>query len=844
MKLNSRIFHIAGAVIFVPVVLFSVAALFIYFQSDTIKEKILAELNKNTGANASIQGKVELSFFKHFPNVALELKGVLVQGSVDTTTQPLLKADRIYLLANFWDVARGDWKIQSTSIENGQFFMLRTKEGIVNYLFDTGKGDSLQPVAFSIDVERALLKNIRYRLLDEISEVDIDVQVDDASVSGNFTSENLSLHAVADVFAHSVKIRGTDYADEKHVSFDGSLAIATEKNSYALNVKQFLIEKNEFAINGTITMVNDNPVFDLAVRGKDIAVGDIPQLLPSEYVDKLNGIKGTGSMQLSAEIKGALDKKNNPAITITGSATRATLQIPGMEGKITNLSFFGSFSNGSKQNLSTSTIAIRDFKAKMKQGELNGKFSVSHLEKPHLKVDVDGALELSILNKFLADNARLKEITGLLDFKNVHYSGKVADLQAFRLAGLEGAVAVSRLEMRLDDAVVKIPAAKLAAYDNVLTIEKFDAQLPSTNLSLTGKIEQMPGLVAGKKGNAPKVVLTLRAESIHVPEVLALMQGKENIQEKKKETEPMQFLGNINVQANHIAYNKFNAYDVTGSVLLEGDRVELKNFSCNTVDGLLDFSSTITMRSGNFITKTHATGSEINVREMFAQFENFNQETITDNNLSGKMNFTADVSADFINGKLDEKKLAAVVDLVVKQGELINLKSLENLSRFIDIEDLRHIRFSTLKNKISISNQTVFIPEMLVESNAINIAVAGSQTFKGAINYSVKLNLFDVLGKKIRKRKDLNEYEEVGQNEFNFYLSLTGTTSNPVVKYDKKSWKERIAQQKQEFRELRDEQEVMQQQQGFKEKTIFTNKRKKDEKQEEDVEYIEWDEQP
>lgn len=836
----------AGAIIALPIVLFSAAALFIYFQSDTIKQRLLAELNKSTGANASIQGKVELSFFKHFPNVALQLRGVKVQGTMDTLGQPLLKADKIYLLANFWDVVQGDWNIQSTSVENGDFFMVRTKEGRINYLFDTAESDSAKTASFAIDVERALLKNIRYRLLDELAEVEIDVQVDDASLSGNFTAENLSLHAVADVFSHSVKIKGMDYADEKQVSFDGSLAVLTEKNSYVLNVPQFLLEKNEFAINGNITMEAGNPVFDLAIRGKDIAVKDIPLLLPAEYVAELNGIKGTGNLQLSAEIKGALSAKKNPAVTISGSVAKATLQIPGMEGKISNLSFNGAFSSGSKQKLSTSTLTIRDLHASVKQGELDGNFVLTNFEKPHLKAEVDGALELSIINKFLSDGGRLKEIGGTLDFKNVRYSGKIADLQAFRLIGMEGTVALQGVAMRLDEQLIKISEAQLAAYDKTLTVEKLDVQLPSTSLSLSGKIEQMPGLTAGKKGTMPKAELTLRSESIDVKEILALVQGAgTKTAQKSTQQEQFQFLGNISVKAHHITYNKFNAYDVSGKVLLKGDMVELENFSCNTVDGTLDFSSTIKMQQGNFFTKTHASGSEINVREMFAQFENFNQETITDKNLSGKMTFTAEVSADYVNGKLDEKKLAAVVDLVVKQGELINLKSLENLSRFIDIEDLRHIRFSTLKNKISISNQTVFIPEMLVTSNAINIAVAGSQTFKGAIDYSVKLNLFDVLGKKIRKRKDLSQYEEVGQNEFNFYLSLTGTTDNPVVKYDKRSIKDRMAQQKEEFRQQRDERETAtQQQQGFKEKTIFTNKRKKEEQQDEDLEFIEWEEQP
>src|SRR5688500_5461517 len=298
MEIRKRILIIAGAVVGLPILFFGLAILYIYANSDVIKEKLLTELNNKTGINASIKGAVELSFFKHFPNVALEMKGLEARGSIDTLQYPLLRADRVYFLANLWDVLHGKWDIKSTSIENGEFTMLRTKTGVINYQFKKDERDSTKTGSFSIGVEKARLKNMRYRLLDEMADVEIDIQVDDASVGGNFTAENLSLHAGGDVFSHAVKIKGIDYADEKQVNFDGSLAVVTEKNSYALNVERFTVEKNEFEINGTITMEHDNPVFDLAIRGKNVAVQDIPSLLPAEFAAKLDGIKGSGNLQI------------------------------------------------------------------------------------------------------------------------------------------------------------------------------------------------------------------------------------------------------------------------------------------------------------------------------------------------------------------------------------------------------------------------------------------------------------------------------------------------------------------------------------------------------------------
>src|SRR5262245_46825719 len=135
MKFRKRIYVLIGILAGLPLLLFAMAVLFVSANSEIIKAKLVSELNKETGANISINGKVELSFFRHFPSVALELKGVEAKGSVDTLREPLLRAGRIYLLADFWEVLKGKWNIQSTSIEDGDFTMLRNKEGVVNYIF-------------------------------------------------------------------------------------------------------------------------------------------------------------------------------------------------------------------------------------------------------------------------------------------------------------------------------------------------------------------------------------------------------------------------------------------------------------------------------------------------------------------------------------------------------------------------------------------------------------------------------------------------------------------------------------------------------------------------------------
>jgi hypothetical protein len=279
---------------------------------------------------------------------------------------------------------------------------------------------------------------------------------------------------------------------------------------------------------------------------------------------------------------------------------------------------------------------------------------------------------------------------------------------------------------------------------------------------------------------------------------------------------------------------------------LRDNIAEIKNFSCNTMDGTLDFSSKIVKYASGMATTTTAQGSNIDINEMFFQLNDFNQQTITSKNVAGKLEFKADVKADFVDGVLDESTLTSSSRLTISEGQLIDFKPLEGLSKFIDIEELRGIKFSTLSNTISISKKVVTIPEMMIRSSALTLSLSGQQTFSGLIDYHVKLNIFNLLGKKFRKKKNAIEYEEVGEDDFNFYLSMKGTTDEPIIKQEKQGVRNRVVHQMEDFQMIEEEEDNGNTgdtgKTDAKERIVLTNKNKVKEP-DEDLEYIDWEDE-
>jgi len=161
--------------------------------------------------------------------------------------------------------------------------------------------------------------------------------------------------------------------------------------------------------------------------------------------------------------------------------------------------------------------------------------------------------------------------------------------------------------------------------------------------------------------------------------------------------------------------------------------------------------------------------------------------------------------------KLHPQSIVAQIAVNISNGQLINFKPMESLSKFVELSELQNIRFETMENQITIENSTIYIPTMDIKNNALNLTINGKQTFDGDINYQLKMLLKEVLSKKIKTRKRNTEDfgDIIDDNTGNTYLHLiaTGNISNPKFKWDAKSsqkgFREQISTQKQEIETLK-----------------------------------------
>jgi hypothetical protein len=129
-------------------------------------------------------------------------------------------------------------------------------------------------------------------------------------------------------------------------------------------------------------------------------------------------------------------------------------------------------------------------------------------------------------------------------------------------------------------------------------------------------------------------------------------------------------------------------------------------------------------------------------------------------------------------------------------GELVNFEPLNNLSRFVALEELKNVRFSKVRTQISVRDGKLTFPQTDILTSAFDIMGSGEHHFDNSYTYRVKILLSELLAAKARKAKRENrenDYVEDDGKHASIHLKITGQGSDFKINYDRQSAKASVA---------------------------------------------------
>lgn len=830
-------------------VAFIVVAALVFSQlyGSKIKDMLLQQLNNELLVKVEIKGEVKFVFWKDFPNATLEVNKLVAHGSAPHTGRKMLRANSVYLNMSIYDLLKQNWSFNSIIIEKGTFDLYKDKQGNINFQLikeSTGKKET-QPLDLSID--KALLRKVQIIYHDETTDFITDVIIKEALLKGDFKKETLFFNAEIDGEVKQLSLKNETYLSEKNVALKGSLKIETDKEHYKLQTEYVTIENNVFKVNGLIAIEKQGTQLGIEIVSSEITVNDIINLAPKEISEKLSEYSLTGNVEAKVNIDGMLSAYTNPFVNAQVKLKKSSFSIKELNAKAENVWANINYNNGSLKNNQSSTLTIENITGNIGTSSVSGKAIIKNFDDPNLHVEYKGKLDLGLLQPFIV-NESVTEIKGLLHVENLLLkvnlnkiqqlsnpedlmiqSSFVAEEVQFKVNGEN--IAISKGNFKVNYKEIDIQQAQLAALQSTinlnLKLENWKPFLFALNKPETSPVNQLiiNADVTADKLNWNNWQQYFQNDSSASTKTTAATASSFN------RNQAGNLGGKAKVKVNEFTFDKFQAKQVAAQLTFTPNQIFLHNGTLLALGGDADTKGYFAFNDRKLEINFSLVARNTDIKQLFSSFDNFEQTAITHDNLEGKLTADVKFSSVWNKGVFSPNELYVYADMKIDNGKLLNFKPLESLSKFISIDELRNIRFGTLKNTIEIKNQTIAIPKMLINSSALNIAVSGTQTFSGNIDYAIKLNLFDVLGKKFGRNKQQFEFEEIDEGNFNLFLNIGGTIDNPIVKYDRSGMKEKLKQQKDDFKNYK---------QGIQEPYTKAKETKQWETKEE-LQEIDWD---
>ncbi len=812
-----------------------------FFYGDDIKKMMIAELNKNLATEIQVE-KFEFSVFIHFPYASVDLQKVLAKGTLkNLPNDTLLYADQLSLLFNLAAVFNKQVSVKKIVAKHGVLNIRLDKEGNDNYHFWKTNEDSVASGS-AIDLQKILLSDMLIHYHDLKNGQDYLFIAKEAELSGKFSDKQYTLTTDADLFIEHFYVGRINYVDRKAVAIKSGLHVNTLEDIYKFEKSKVKIADLEFDIAGNLVSLPSAAILNLGIKAYEADLESFISMLPASYVNYFKEYKSKGKFLCSISIEGKANAENIPDVKVDFAINNGMVTPKESSVSLTNMNLSGTFRNRGKNG--KSELSIPAMTAVLGSNTIKADFRIDDLNDPFLTFHASATLDLAKVRHFI-DLDTLVSLNGGLKF-DIGFAGKVKDVREYSPGQPYKVQSYGAIELNNVNFVLKHNPleykninGKLSLQDNDIKVETLSGNVSSSDLRLSGTFKNFVNFIFIPNQYA-EFNATLNSKLLNLDELL----------EDKSSASPndtsyiMKFnprlFSHLDVSIGNLKFRKFSAARLQGKILLDKQVISGKGLTFAAMHGMIFMDATINAsRKDNILMSCDARIVGLDITEMFEQLENFGQQTMTDKNVKGKINAEIQFTSSWSTGLvIIPSKVRSVCDITIENGALINFIPLQALARYIKLPDLNNVRFSTLKNQISISDRKILIPSMEIKSSALNLTASGVHDFDNMVDYSLRLLLSDVMGKKVKQNNsEFGEIEDDGLGRTQLLLTMKGPIDDPRFGYDKKAagqkLKTDIATEKQTMKAIMKEEFGM-----FKKDTVKVEKKQKKEEMQ-----IDWEEE-
>lgn len=791
------------------------------FAQRLAKKRLIAELNKQLTVKVMLHS-VDISGLANFPNIGVRFHNLRVDQSKQAFPGHLVKAGSLTVVVNAWDLINGKNTIQKLQLQNGEIQIYEDEFGNNYSIFktDSSQTDSSSETHFTIDLKKIDLKNVRLVYESKVNNQSLNCFIEDSKAKAKLDDEHMQLAINGTTVFDHLESEGTEYLLGKRIQMDLDLDVNQKINSYYANKAELVVDGLPLSLSGSALLQDNNPNLDLEFNSEGANIKGLIALLPKDLALGLSSWNSNGMLDIKGTLKGVISAMQFPKTDIQFKINNGQLRNEKYRVEVGSLSLSGHLTNNNKPSIDALALDIDLREFKTKRSSLKGNISVKSFASPNTAFKLKGHMYLDDLNALIPQfNIQQGKIQ--LNTEGTLVWDEKAKNFNYPRSAFFGDIELTGLDLKTDGIKLENIAAsgrlKGRDWNNV----KLTGRVQSSDVDFKGSIRDWAtGAMASKTGRA-LINGDLKVGKFDLDEFMP--EVNQETAEVMIEAAPRVYRGermldigwdaDLDLTAESFTYGEMFFEQIGAEVQLRKNRIVIPALKLKAMEGSARIKTSFEQEGGFVSWGGNFYLDQIRIDEFFRQFDDFGQSEITHKHLSGLLTSECDLYMQFDHlWNALTKDLVLLTKLNIKNGELKGYKPLESLSSFVEVEDLRHIKFSELKNVIRIEDETIHIPTMSIKNSALNMDISGTHTFENVIDYKLQLSLTELLAKKSgwikeRKRKEL---ESVRGGGMKTYVLITGTVDDPKVRFDKKAVTKKIkeeakAERKKFFKNLKKE---------------------------------------
>jgi hypothetical protein len=762
---------------------------------DDLKEYVIKKIDEKFSADINVE-KIELSFWRKFPNASLRFKNIAVRDSHIPENPPVFAARNLFLQFDIYDILHRKFILKKAEAEGGKIDILIYKSGKNN--FDLFRNESDDTSGFFLSMQDFRIRNMELSFENQGSVQSYNLKIEDISLPFKLTGEGFESGVKGKLKIVSYRGEGVELIKNRNILINAGLGFNTGSQKLSFTQSEIMVDGIRIKLKGDFDFSRDNVFTVLQISTPELNLKKLVAALPANVSTALKTYKLKGEIKTDITIDGQLGGKKLPAINASFLLNNASLESKEAGLYVNNLSFSGSFTNGRRHSLTTSVLTLKTVNGKVNGESFNGSITISNFINARIKARLHSQTNLLSVKKMakltafdILEGGMTLDV-GLTAAVDNFLSNPAFDFKIKGNAVLDNA----KLKFKDNTVVYSNITGKVGFTTNRLDLNGIKLVSNGTHLNIKAAVDNYLSLSGNGDGPvSARAIIT--ADEISMKKIMQIIDFPQ-----PDDGNPVEFITTIDFSTKKFIWDDISLSNATGSFSYRDDRWSLSGLNFGFAGGVISGNLNRIPGAGGFsVYNMSGDYKNINIKKTFGIFDNFGQDVIKAENIEGTASGIFKISLKFdAENNIVRNAINANTSIKIVNGRLVGIKELNELSSYTRIDDFSDIKFSTLTNTITVSNGKIVIPKMNILTDKMDMDVFGTHSFSNEYTYHLSVLLADVLGRKVKKTPE-NEFGIVNDEDYGkirLFLVISGKGDDFKVKYDRK---ETAAQVKKDIKE-------------------------------------------